>query len=491
MKLRYQIACLMWVPLVLYIVSIGFFLFISDKMYAAAERETTAKKIIALCQETFGYCGKGLFAVSAPAVFQSDDMDEKTAVVIESINHKTDELRRLTKGNFVASKLADRVSVDAKKFMEKGNELVNSLNRADGEFYFSQYIEMGEFWESLVLSLTSLLKDLNELMDLYGPTVQEFEPRNIQARKSLNNTVVLAVIAIGISIVGLGLWINKTVLAKLQIVMTNMRTFSRGKQDYKELSGTDELAELDRAFKEMRDERNKLDELRKSMQAMISHDIRAPLSSINLTLEVVLDANTKSLDPDVERRLRRTYSEVQRLSRLVTTLLDVEKIESGELRVDMRVRTYDEVAVPAITAVSSLLERRQLKLKEDADEDVLLKCDVDRTIQVLVNFLSNAVKFAPPESTITVTCKEQQGRVRFEVTDEGPGVPADKVDSLFQKFSQLDQPSEVKQQGTGLGLFICKMLINAQGGSVGYRSPGERGACFWFELPGEDDTADT
>lgn len=411
MKLRYQIACLLWLPLALYLASIGFFLFISDKMYAAAERETTAKKIIALCQETFGYCGKGLFAVSAPAVFQSDEMDKKTAVVIESISHKTDELRRLTRGNIIASKIADKVSIDAKTFMEKGNELVNSLNRTDGEFYFSQYIEMGEFWESLLLSLTSLLGDLNELMDLYGPTVQEFEPRNIQARKSLNNAVLIAVIGIGVVIVALGLWINKTVVAKLQIVMTNMRTFSRGKQDYKELAGTDELAELDRAFKEMRDERNKLDELRKSMQAMISHDIRAPLSSINLTLEVVLDTNSKSLEPDVERRLRRTYSEVQRLSRLVTTLLDVEKIESGELRVDMRIHTYSEISVPAITAISSLLERRRIQLKEDVDEDVLINCDADRTIQVLVNFLSNAVKFAPPDSTITVKCKEQHGRV--------------------------------------------------------------------------------
>ena len=120
----------------------------------------------------------------------------------------------------------------------------------------------------------------------------------------------------------------------------------------------------------------------------------------------------------------------------------------------------------------------------------MLFCDSDRTIQVLVNLLSNAIKFAPKDSVITLRSKlTTDHSFRFEVVDQGPGVPPDQINSLFAKFHQLDQPTAVKQEGSGLGLYICRMLITAQGGKVGYTSPGDRGSCFWFELPLKEVTA--
>jgi signal transduction histidine kinase len=97
--------------------------------------------------------------------------------------------------------------------------------------------------------------------------------------------------------------------------------------------------------------------------------------------------------------------------------------------------------------------------------------------------LSNAIKFAPKHSAITVSATQVENQVRVEIHDKGPGIPREKQSRLFSKFSQLEQPEEIKKPGSGLGLYICKTLINVQSGSVGVDSSEDSGTCFWFSLP--------
>jgi signal transduction histidine kinase len=222
----------------------------------------------------------------------------------------------------------------------------------------------------------------------------------------------------------------------------------------------------------------------KQQLAMLTHDLKSPLTSIGLSMELVVDMHADSLPEPVRKTLIRTQSEVKRLSRMAATLLDVEKMDSGELTLFPSSCSCSDVVEPAMGAVAALADRKQITLIEVYETDLLFDCDKDRTIQVLVNFLSNAIKFSPERSAIRVrAAMAKQGRIRFEVFDEGPGISENEIEELFAKFRQLDQDSQIKKQGSGLGLYICKRLIAAQGGDIGYSSPGATGSCFWFELP--------
>jgi signal transduction histidine kinase len=115
----------------------------------------------------------------------------------------------------------------------------------------------------------------------------------------------------------------------------------------------------------------------------------------------------------------------------------------------------------------------------------MVSCDVDRIVQVLVNFLSNALKFSNKGDVVWLRAKSVQDgtRLRFEVTDQGPGIASDSQTLVFERFKQLANATVERKDGSGLGLSICKALIEAHGGTIGVDSTVDQGSTFWFELP--------
>jgi signal transduction histidine kinase len=117
-----------------------------------------------------------------------------------------------------------------------------------------------------------------------------------------------------------------------------------------------------------------------------------------------------------------------------------------------------------------------------------LVVDQDRIVQVLINLISNAVKYSPAGATVKVTCAlATQRRVRFSVADLGPGIPQEGISKLFHKFQQVQSDTSIQQEGTGLGLAISKMIVSHHRGDIGVDSECGKGSTFWFELPGLDD----
>jgi signal transduction histidine kinase len=285
-------------------------------------------------------------------------------------------------------------------------------------------------------------------------------------------------------VIVLAVLVNKNTLSRLQVLMSNIRAFSQPKAQLQKLSGNDELAELDNAFREMAAERAQLDEIRKSLMAMASHDLRTPLTSMNIALEFILNTQAESLSPEVLKKMQYMSSEANRLVRLSSTFLDIEKIESGKLEVEMKKFSLGDIVEPSISAVRSLADARNIEIVDSSNKAWKLSCDQERTIQVLVNLLSNAIKFSPKNGSVYVrSVPAENDLLRVEVVDNGSGVRESESKLLFNKFSQLDQKADIKKSGSGLGLYICKMLITAQGGEIGYYPINEGGSCFWFELP--------
>jgi signal transduction histidine kinase len=171
--------------------------------------------------------------------------------------------------------------------------------------------------------------------------------------------------------------------------------------------------------------------------------------------------------------------------RIINDILDVSKIEAGKLELNVRPHEVAEVVTLSLQNVEQIAHGSLITLTSSVDAGVpAVQVDLDRTIQVVVNLLSNALKFAPPRSDVTLSARRDgDGFVAFDVTDHGKGIPPEKIGLIFQKFQQLDGASTRKARGTGLGLAIVKALVEMQGGRVFVDSAVGRGSTFTVTVP--------
>lgn len=226
-----------------------------------------------------------------------------------------------------------------------------------------------------------------------------------------------------------------------------------------------------------------LDRLKDEFMSSVTHELRTPLTSIRALTELMQD------DPEMDMEQRQQFlgivvGEAERLSRLVNQVLDMAKIESGhvewrETDVDMR-----EVVQQAVSSVAATCRERGIALHTHLPETLApLRTDADRLMQVVLNLLSNAIKFVPMSNgRVDVCLQDAEDGITVTVTDNGPGIPADKHALVFEKFRQVDNASG-SQQGTGLGLPISREIVEHFGGHMWLESEAGRGACFGFFLP--------
>ncbi|MBJ6611889.1 MAG: histidine kinase [Candidatus Thiothrix moscowensis] len=231
------------------------------------------------------------------------------------------------------------------------------------------------------------------------------------------------------------------------------------------------------------DKLKSLDRLKDEFMSSVTHELRTPLTSIRALTELMQD------DPEMEVEQRQQFlgivvAEAERLSRLVNQVLDMAKIESGhvdwhETEVDMA-----EVVQQAVNSVAATCRERSITLDTQLPEQVIpMRADHDRLVQVMLNLLSNAMKFVPAQAgRIAVCLQDSAAGVTVTVTDNGVGIPADKHALVFEKFRQVDNASG-SQQGTGLGLPISREIVEHFGGRMWLESEAGGGACFGFFLP--------
>ncbi len=481
MKLRHQIMILLSVPILCQACTLGILMQSVTRIDAAVKEEQRAKDIITLTKDLDRLVNRCVLAMAGASFGVTDTTDYSRKVVQE----KFQLLMKLVSSEPKALQIATKQSEDVERLLTNLADLATPLAHNDTKLFLAQFVNKDEYREALMINFDDLSRDSEELIAIYKPMTLELRPQAVKSRADLQK-VLLALMISSIFLVSVIAYIvNKQTLSRLQILMENIRDFSKNKRSLRKLEGTDELAELDQAFHSMSQEKFRLDEIQNSLRAMVSHDLRSPLSAMSLTLELILEFRRDKVDEKTADSLRRIYSDVQRLSRLARTLLDIEKLEGGRIQVDVRAIDWESLISQSLGSVRSLAAQKKINFETVLSDDEAVFCDRDRTIQCVVNLVSNAIKFSPEGSLVKIQVSAtKDGWQRLEVIDEGPGVPPSEIGSLFNKFIQLQQPDSTKKEGSGLGLYICRLLIEAQGGTVGYRrSIGESGSCFYFELP--------
>jgi len=245
--------------------------------------------------------------------------------------------------------------------------------------------------------------------------------------------------------------------------------------DITELKQAEAKAQEIEALKEV-------DRLRSGLLANVSHELRTPLTSILGFTSTLLRTDVRWSEEEQRDFLETIQQESSRLARLVDDLLDMSRLESGTF--PFRIETLDvsEMLKSARRRLGSLTEHHQLEVKAPAGMPLVL-VDEDCFWQVLTNLVDNATKFSPTGSQITIEAQPSGKEVIISVIDRGQGIPAALLDRVFDRFYQAETIVSGRKRGTGLGLPICKGIIEGHGGRIWVESRPGKGSRFSFSLP--------
>ncbi|MBI4676963.1 MAG: HAMP domain-containing histidine kinase [Elusimicrobia bacterium] len=256
-------------------------------------------------------------------------------------------------------------------------------------------------------------------------------------------------------------------------------------------SGSDEIAMLSREFNAMAAKLEKLDEMKKDFVSAVTHELKSPLAAIDSYLELILH------ESKTERDMRKWLSDIavirthtDRLSRFVTDLLDLAKIEKGAFFIQKSPLDVASTAREVVRSLSPLAEKNGVSLQAPAEAPALPPADADaeRIRQVFVNLVTNALKFTPQGGKVEVIVEPQEGRLLCRVSDTGVGIKPGDLGRIFDKFEQVKESRSLARgpKGTGLGLAICKAIVEAHDGRIWAESELGSGSRFCFTLPLKD-----
>lgn len=229
-------------------------------------------------------------------------------------------------------------------------------------------------------------------------------------------------------------------------------------------------------------ERNAVEQMKNEFISIVSHELRTPLTAIRGSLGILATGALNSHPERMQRMIEIAAIDTERLVRMVNDILDLERLESSKVTL---VKEYCDAAtlmVRSAEAIRTLAQTQNITLSV-SPISALVWASSDHIIQTITNLLSNAIKFSPPNSTVTLTAQPQADRVLFQVKDQGRGIPADKLESIFGQFQQVDVSDSRQKGGTGLGLTICRTIITQHGGRIWAESVLGEGSTFYFTLP--------
>jgi signal transduction histidine kinase/CheY-like chemotaxis protein len=237
--------------------------------------------------------------------------------------------------------------------------------------------------------------------------------------------------------------------------------------------------------------RSELDHLKDEFISTVSHELRTPLTSIRGALGLLSSGIIGDVDAKALNLLRIAVTNTDRLIRLINDILDLERMESGRAPLQIRRCSLRDLAQQAIDTMTPMADANTVHLVLEPSsvaqvaypEALFFDGDADRILQVVTNLLSNAIKFSPVASTVRIHTEATSDSILLKVADEGRGIPTDKLDSIFDRFQQIE-PSDARQKGgTGLGLAICRSIVQQHSGSIWAQRNLGLGSTLYVMLP--------
>jgi len=380
--------------------------------------------------------------------------------------------------------------------VSESTTMQNFLQSTDNQISFFDFLDEGE------LALFSVVKQVrfqqyegdNWILIFDIPTSVLFEERN----NVTTSFIFLAGIILSISIIASFLIATRisNPIIKLE---QEMKKVSKSNFEISPVTGGGtEIESMSKSFEKMVDDikkgelliQNQLQELtqidkqKDEFAAMVSHELKTPLVPIQLYTEMLLDGVLGSLDDKQIKALHSIHTSVESLIDLVDDVLDITKLELGRLKLNKKQIDFENLLNKNIESLSMFAKEKKVTLELDLKTSEKIFCDPKRINQVISNLIKNSIDFVPEHTgLIKLTVEKNAKSFVFTLTDNGPGIPAEKQKYLFQKFYKIDTSPTRKHGGSGLGLTICNGLVKSHGGKIWIDKEYTQGICFKFTIP--------
>ncbi len=249
-----------------------------------------------------------------------------------------------------------------------------------------------------------------------------------------------------------------------------------------EVKGRDEFADLCQSFNRMASALSVMESTRRSFVANVSHELKTPMTTIDGFINGMLDGTIPEEKRD--EYLRIVSDEVERLSRLVTSMLNLSKIEAGELELKPADFDLSGTAVNCLLTFEQIIQKKNIEIKGlESLEKTVVHGDSDMIYQVVYNLIDNAVKFTPNGGVIELSiAKDGSGKAHFSIKNSGDGIPQEEIGRVFERFYKVDKSRSYDTKGAGLGLYLCKTIIEMHGGNIYVQSVKGNYTQFGFVL---------
>lgn len=277
--------------------------------------------------------------------------------------------------------------------------------------------------------------------------------------------------------------------SKEKILSSKSRLNNDGDRHIREMidrltESNERLQYLAYKLKSQLDKLHEADLVKSEFISMITHELKAPLVPIQGYCELLLDGTLGDLTKEQREKVRIMHDSTLSLSQLIQDLLDVHKLELGQMKFYMCETSAKALIERTIKRFECIAEKKKIKLLDRTVHDIRLTCDPGRILQVLNNLVGNAIKFVRANGGIIEVCAIRDNDYAvFSVKDNGIGMPREKRKNLFNKFYQVDSSLRRNAGGSGLGLAICQGIVEAHKGRIWVESVENRGTTFYFSIP--------
>jgi signal transduction histidine kinase len=420
-------------------------------------------------------------ALVAYSSSRSSYFQQKAEVAIEKIPLQLKVLQQLVEGFPKEQQSMNRIADLATRALAAFRRAERGL--AEGRELMS-FLSGREYQNEAESILTGLAEELEKFARQERLLQKEAAKSAAESRSRLQAFLLIAAALQGAIAVILAVAFSRGIIYKVNALVDNTNRLLKKQTLRPPVQGNDEIAHLDKVFHQMADSLDQAEKAKQEFVSVISHELRSPLSSIGNTLALLSVGAYGELTETGSSRVAVAEINTKRLLALINELLEVKKLEAGKMQLEQESFPINEVASRVAETLRVLAEEKSVAIELTCDsEEIPVFADPRRVEQVMVNLMSNAVKYSPPSSLVSMSVHSTADYIEVRVTDCGCGIAEEHLSTVFEKFEQVERKNN--PSSTGLGLPIAKAIVEAHGGEIGVESMIGKGSTFWFRLPHE------
>ena len=469
MKLRTKFSFLNSILIIAVILGVSIFLFIAEKRLLIQEMEKNQTNII-----------KGLAQVGKESLITNDEIllinyvnlvERTRGVMYAMVTAPQGKILAHTDVNLLGTITNDTIAIKARS----SDELVTQ-SYVDKEKQNILDVALPIFIDQNKMGIARIGFSQDSLHEVVEETLRE-------TRKRIFGVAVVMLIIGFIGAIILAQMMTKPI----KQMAKGAKLIGQGKLDTTiVVKSKDELESLARDLNKMSSQLKEIDQLKSDFLASVTHELKSPLTSLIMYVDLFLEGAAGELTEKAEKFLKIMARSSKRLSRFIDDLLDMAKIERGK----MEIKKESLEILPIVSEIAELIkpqaDEKDIEIAMNIPDNLpLVFVDGDRTRQIITNLLSNSIKFTPEKGKISIKIQDEKECLQLSLSDTGIGIPPEQISRIFDKFEQVREIRErVKgPKGTGLGLAIVKSIVEAQGGKIWVESEVDKGSTFYFTLP--------